>query len=308
MIASESFLETVVERARAYVNDPDTEAKYTDDWVIRHCVMPAMTDVLARLNLSQDNPIINRITLTLSTEDRYYQLPPCVGEVLEIGVYDSNWTLLQEAKPRDFLNPFQSGWRLEGNQLVIEPLPSSTDTARVTNFQVSFISNGQVYPHLSEDGGTLEEDADGVHTVWLDPSPDKGALDRRPNAYVGQMIRLIPANGAVEERVIGSSGYTGGRFWVTTRSPFTEISAPQDTIKYEIAPQGHEALYDAIALLVGYKLGVMCRRNESHLQGLQILFRNSMKTIKDNLHTMQQRRPKRYAADTRDNDSYQYLF
>ncbi len=306
MIASESFIETVVERARAYVNDPDVEAKYTDDWVVRHSLMPSMVDVLSRLNLSQDNPVISRADFTLSSTDRYYQLPPCIGEVLEVAVYDDQWAVQQEAKPRHFLNPSGAGWRLEGNLLVVEPLPSETNATRT--FSISYISNGQFYPHLSEDGGMLEQRTDGSHRLWLDHSPDKGALDRRPNAYAGAVVRLLPiAAGAVEERVVGASGFEGGRYYVDVRVPFTEQSAPADGLKYELAPQGHECLYDAIAMMTALRLGSMSRQSESSMKRLEVMYRTSLKTIKDNLHSMQQRRPKHWAKDTRDNPQYLYL-
>lgn len=306
MIASESFIETVVERARAYVNDPDVDAKYTDDWIVRHVLMPSMVDVLARLNLSQDNPVICRADFTLSSTDRYYQLPPCIGEVLEIAVYDASFVVTEEAKPRHFLNPIGSGWRLEGNILVVEPLPADAGTTRT--FSVSYISNGSFAPHLSEDGGTLEQDADGNHRVWLDHSPDKGALDRRPNAYAGQVIRLLPTTpGPVEERLIGASGYEGGRYYVDVRVPFTYQSAQADTLRYELAPQGHECLYDAIAMMVGLRLGSMARLSDSTMKRMEVMYRTALKTIKDNLHSMQQRRPKHWAKDTRDNPTMMYL-
>lgn len=300
MIASESFLETVVERARAYLNDPDLEAKYPDDWVIRHALMPSMVDVLARLNLSADNPVVCRVSVTPVTGSRFYQLPPCVGEVLEVAVYSSEMVLMEDVMPRHFLNPMGSNWRLEGSLLVFEPTPTAGQT-----YSVAYISNGSFSPHLSEDGGLLQVNPDGSHRFWLDPAPDKGTLDRRDNAYAGQVLRLLPTVGAVEERVIGASGYAGGRVWVDLRTPLSLGSG--DTLRYEVAPQGHESLYDAIALMVASRMGVMARLNQGTLNQIEKLYRSALKTIKDNLHTMQQRRPKGWAGDTRDNPEYTYL-
>jgi len=250
--------------------------------------------------------VTRRADFTLSGTDRYSTLPPGIGEILEVVLYDESWIVPQEAKPRHFLNPIGSGWRIEGNILVVEPLPADATGSRT--FSVSYIHNGSFYPHLSEDGGTLEQDEEGNHRVWLDLAPDKGALDRRPNAYAGQVIRLLPTTpGPVEERVISASGYEGGRYYVDVRVPFTHQTAQADGLRYELAPQGHECLYDAIAMMVALRLGAMTRQSEATMNRLEKMYRTSLKTIKDNLHSMQQRRPKHWAKDTRDNPSLLFL-
>jgi hypothetical protein len=53
-----SFLYTVLERIRGYLDDPDFDAKYNNDFIIRHIISPTMVDVWSRVNMNLDNPVV----------------------------------------------------------------------------------------------------------------------------------------------------------------------------------------------------------------------------------------------------------
>lgn len=304
MIASMSFIDTVIERARAYVNEPDTLAKFTDDWLIRHALMPSMVDVLARLNLNCDNPIYNRFDITMEAGVKYYQLPPSVGEVHMLAIFNDAGDMIDEALPRHILNIRGSGWRLEGNLLVIDPAQTGDQTR---NFSVVYVSNGDVMPHYATDG-SIAVDSEGQQRFYLSQDPDKGALDRREHAYVGQMLRLIPQDGGpIEERVIGASGVeTGGAYWVEPRVNFN-FTAPTEKVTYEIAPAGAQSLYDAIALMTAMRMATMSKQGAEYMKRIELLYRTALKTVKDSLHYMQMRQPKHWDRATKDNKSPIYL-
>ena len=48
MDSSNSMLKTVIERIRGLLDDPDLEAKYNDDYLVRHIIQPAFATVTSR--------------------------------------------------------------------------------------------------------------------------------------------------------------------------------------------------------------------------------------------------------------------
>ena len=57
MDSTGSFLKTVLERVRGYLDDSDFDAKYQDQFVVQHVIMPALVDVWSRVSLNADNPV-----------------------------------------------------------------------------------------------------------------------------------------------------------------------------------------------------------------------------------------------------------
>ena len=68
MHSTNSFIYTVIERIRGYLDDPDLDAKYTDDFLIRHIIMPSMTNVMARINNSLTNPVVSKLLISTVKE------------------------------------------------------------------------------------------------------------------------------------------------------------------------------------------------------------------------------------------------
>lgn len=285
MNATGSLLQTIITRTRGYLDDPDVDAKYTDDYTLRHYVMPSMVDVLARLNLNSDNPVVNKLSYTLSDGTFDYTLPPCVQAILRLCTESEDHVVVSEIKPKGLFNWSGPGLALEGNILRIDPLVI-TDNVTVSLW---YISNGDVMPHYSTSGGTLALNSEGVHEFTFG-TPALGEVDRRVNAYAGQTLRLIPsASGApIEERIIESTRRESGNWIATLRHNFTE-TAPAASIPYEVSPPAIEGLIEAVALLSAMKMGVSRKISQPHQQGLQVQYRMAMKTVGDNLSLMQQR-------------------
>jgi len=298
MDSTGSFLYTVIDRVRAYIDEPDIEQKYTNDFIVRHCIMPSLVDVLARLNMNQDNPVVLEYSFETDTDTEYYQLPPCVQEVWRLVQKNSDGRIISDAYPRSQFHAMNQGWSLDGNQLRIFPRPASGLTV-----YVQYLSNGDIYPHYST-GGTL----DATKTILtLDSTPNLGQMDQRVNAYAGQVLRILPSNvaAAVEERVIESSEVTAGVWTATVRTAFTQTSA--GTVTYEIAPAGSQPLYEAVATRSALKLGAYRRISEAHQRQIQHQEREAMKTIQDNLSNMQMRTGKGWQKATVDNPEQGWL-
>lgn len=310
MHSTGSFLLTVLDRIRGYLDLPTS--KYSNDYIVRHVIMPEMVNVLARLAMDADNPILVRHSFTTSTTEEYYQLPPNIGQIWYVARYDTGLRMIDDWKPRGERNPRGPGWTIEGNLLSVRPFVGVSYT-----WDVVYVPSGDFLPHYATDGElgyvpsssvSSGTDDDNRKVFQLSASPTLGALDMRPNAYAGGILRILGlADGSrniVEERVILSHDVSNGQ--VMTRVAFSHYY-DDDVVKYEIAPPASQALYQAIAASSAVNLGVSKDVSEKKMRYLVTEYRKAIKTIGDNLALMQQRIPKHFAKDTVDNpDRYMW--
>ena len=107
MHSTGSFLFTVIERVRGYLDEPSS--KYSNDFMVRNIIMPEMVNVLSRLSLNFDNPIVIRQAISLVSGTEYYQLPPNVGEVFRLVQLDENNIITADYKPSGFTHQAPTG-------------------------------------------------------------------------------------------------------------------------------------------------------------------------------------------------------
>ena len=297
MHSTGSFLKTILERIRTNLNEPDVDAKYSDDYICRHIIGPAMVDVISRLNLTSGAVPILEFDITLTEDIDTYYLPPCVQQVIRVITTDADGNPLMDAVPRDPMHRFGAGWQLSGSPGCLAfktPSPPISSQA----ITVWYTTNGDFQPHYGT-AGTLSL-ATTTPTVVLGLLPTVGGIDRRRNSYIGQVLRILPASPAPrEERRIISHNYSGGVWTVVLDSPLEYTS--NGTIIYEIAPPGMQSLYEAISVWGSMKLGVPTRISKVHMEELRTQYRAALKTAGDNLTDIQGRLPKHYEKDTIDN-------
>lgn len=294
MESTNSFLRTVLARVRFLLDDPDVDAKYSDDYIVRHCITPAMVDVVSRINNTSQAQVLLKFDITLVDGTTSYKLPPCVHEVLRVVVLnEDDLEVLQDLLPRDRMDYRGKNWSLEGFPGSLT-LKTGNVIANTESIQVWYISNGDVMPHAGT--GTLDAD---LETFTLASSPSLGALDRRPNSYTGQVLRLIPATGAIEERLIATHEKDGSDWVITVDPPFTENT--NGSILYEVAPVGSQPLIQAIAVWASMQVGTARKITESHMGRLRTMYIQALKTIGDNMTAMQSRVPHHFVKATVDN-------
>lgn len=296
MHSTNSYLYTLLERIRAYLDEPSLDAKYTGDYIIRHIICPVQMDVLSRLWLTQGSPVILTYDITVEDDVDHYVLPPCVQQVLRLVVVDTDGVPISDVIPRSIFHQSGSGWAIEGTPGALMLRIEGSDP-RAETLQIWYVSNGDILPHYGT--GTLA-DVSGTDRVTLTASPTLGALDRRPNAYAGQVLRILSASPApIEERPITTSYYSGGSWYAEVRRPFVHTS--DGSVTYEIAPAGSQALYEAIAAASAIKLGVGRKISQRHRDELNLQYRAALKTIGDSLTNMQGRLPHHFDRNTVDN-------
>lgn len=382
--SSNSMLKTVVERIRGYLDDPDLEAKYSDDYIVRHVVQPAFATLMSRINNSSTTPVLKRLSFPLAVQKQYYQLPPCVGEVWRLAILDNYGAVIQESIPRGLFNIRGFNWQVEGNVLSFLPYPNANyasvelwycpsgdfqavygssgtgltlNSPTLTSVEITgtagqfscatatlFVGqtvtitgtfggggsidgyvSGTVYYIVTTNGSnsftlSTTPGGTGVTTTTGVPTgltystgstqvvfnlasavPTLGSFDRRPNAYVGSMLRLISTatGGVIEERMIESWEKGVSSNWTATvRIPFTYNTT---ATSFEIAPEGHEALYEALAAGGALKLAGYRKISGEHFGIIQAAYRDAMKTLMDHYSNMQMRLPKSWMKDTVDN-------
>lgn len=300
MDSTGSMLKTVIERVRGFLDDPDLEAKYSDDYILRHIIRPAFTTVMSRINNSSQTPIMHKLAMPLTEGVSDYQLPPCIGEVWRLAVSDESGRVLMEAVPRGLFNLRGPNWKIEGNILSFLPYPP----ADYDDMELWYIHSGDFSPIYSTGASAsfFLNTAKTAATITVTTAAALGDWDRRPSAYVGQMMRLIPTSGVVEERIISGWDYVGAGVWTATfRQPFTNATGNANLPAFEIAPLGSEPLFEAVAAASAMKLASYRKLSGEHFGMIQSQYRDAMKTVMDHYSNMQMRMPKAWDKDTVDN-------
>lgn len=305
MDSTGSLLKTILTRVRAYLDEVDLDAKYTDSFILQNYVTPSMVDVLARLNLNADNPVICKLTVTLVDQVYDYPLPPCIQTIMRLVSEDAQGNVVQDFKPQSNFHWAGKGWAIERNILSFSPPPYGYGMTPSTNtlLRLWYVSNGDVAMHYSTTGGTLAlNSTTGKHEFTLDLSPALGMVDRRTNGYAGCTLRLLPtaANTPCEERVIESSSWSGSAWKVVLRNLCTDISVGATLIPYEITPPFAESMAEAVACSAAMRVGTARKITQQHNQSIHLQYRSAMKTIGDNLALIQSRTFKRAEKATID--------
>lgn len=288
MHSTGSIIKTYCEKVRHYLDDPDLDAKYDDNYLVRFFMSSGMTDVVSRVSMMSDAQVVVPMTLNVASGTQYYKLPPIVRQVLRVGVVNaSTGTFLEDYHPRSEFNVYGPGWALEGNTISFKPYPTEAKT-----YTILYVPSGDVAAHYDANaGGTLN--ANGTFT--LDTAVSIGSLDKRENAYVGCYLRIFGAN-VVDECVI--SAYNAATRVATLRTAAVNTAG---TYNYEVVPFTMEPMVDAVSLSAAIRAGVGRKISQAHQQSLAFAYRQAIKTAHDTLGNMNSRAGKRFTGGTVDN-------
>lgn len=302
MHSSGSGIRTIVERVRFYLDEPELNAKYTDDYVVRHLIGPAHADVFARINLTSQTRFFLQYDFACSGAGDY-PLPPCINSVMSLQVIDElGGTPNSEITPRSLYHAEGPAWLIKGNPgaYVLGFYGSSPDSDQF--LRINYTSNGDVQMHLGT--GTLSH-----HTTYskvaLAATPTMGLVDRRTNAYAGQYLRIIPTTGPVEEVPISSSYFSSGTWYVeTTRL----LSTTAGSVTYEIVPAAFTSMWDAISCWAAMRLGIPRSKSAQKAAELRTAYLASIKTCFDAHTYANERMGLSIEKDTIDNNENGYPF
>lgn len=295
VISTKSILIEAIERVRQDLDEPSVDAKYSDTWIARMNLMPAMAECMSLVNLQSDNSILFRLAFPLTQGTEYYQLPPCVSSVMRVAKLDLNGAVTTEWIPRgsDF-NPAGVGWAIEGNTLAFRPYPAQDDA----EWLLYYVPSADFKPHYSEGGEVDSGDGDDVFRLaaTLDASTDIGEIDNRENAYVGQVLRVLSGD-TVVERIIDRHYLEGGLWKVHTR---VALGLSDDDYSYEIVPMVASHFWVMVARKAAIDLGNSRNIPDSQMRRIYLSYEAARKCVLDTLSNMQGRIGKSFADNTQD--------
>lgn len=294
MHSSGSVIYTILERIRAFTDDTDVDAKYTDDYLTRHVIGPSITEIWSRVNQTCDNRIVLRMSIAITANTEYYVLPPIIQEVSRICKLNDGGSILWDWIPQTEMHPIGPGWAIESNTLVLRPFPVVDETLTFW-FTPSF----SVPVHYATDGAC--NSTTSATTFTLSSAPALGMLDKRENCYTGMILRFLGSGSVWQERVIVS--YDTATRVATLRNPITNAGALTG-LTYEIAPPMHYGMIEAVAASGAMTVGIMRKSSESQNQKLTVKLQQAIKTIRDNYSNLQLRTGKGFARNTIDNPNY----
>jgi hypothetical protein len=291
MHSSGSIIKTYCEKVRHYLDDPDLDAKYDDNYLVRFFLSSAMSDVISRVSMMSDAQITASITVTVAAGTQYYKLPPSVRQVLRVGITDTaSGLFVEDYKPRNEFSMYGPGWSLEGNLLAFKPIPTEA-----RDFTILFVPSGDVGVHYDTAGGVLN--ANGTFT--MDATPVIGSVEKRDNAYIGSYLRILGTT-VTDELVIKDHD-------AATRILILRNVASNAAGSYasEVVPFIMEPLVDAISISAAMRTGVGRKITAGHQQSLLLAYRQAIKTSYDTLGNMNARVGKRFSGESVDNRNLQ---
>jgi hypothetical protein len=281
MNTNRSLLQTIIDRIRLTLDEGST-GKFTDPTLSTHIIPSSIENVMSRLMMDMDNPIITSFSITTVANQSRYRLPSHMSSIKRVVRKDARGRIIAEIIPHSNLSVYGPGWAIEGNELVFDPKPSVGETWYILMETGSLVS-----PHYATDG-TLNADLD---TITLSEDPALGLLDYSDGGYLGQMVRVIDtSNRRVESAVISSQSYDTGTATVTLNRPLTDISS--GTVTYEILPLMTNAILDAVVYDACMTIALSREKSNNFVGLLRRRYQSAIKSAGDRLTNLQGRVPK----------------
>jgi hypothetical protein len=300
VVSSNSVLKEAIERVRADLDEPSTDAKFSDHYITRMILIPAATECMTAVNMQADNPVVFRMSFPITAGQEYYQLPPCVQQIIRLAKIDHDGNVVMERMPRGEFNPIGPGVALEGNTLAIRPFTDTTDS----DWSLWYIPSGDIQMHYSQ-GGEINAGEDGADVLRIAATlgdTDVGTIDRRANAYVGQVLRLLPEDGVLQERIIDEHYLDTDNKWkIHVRMPFDPVPDDEENVAYEIVPFVASHFWVMVARKAVFDIGNSRNISDSNMRRKYLQYESAKKTVLDIFSNMNGRTGKYFQSVVQDN-------
>lgn len=296
MHASGSHILTAVENMRRHL-EQSLIGIYTDDYLVRYCISQAVSRGMSAISMGSNCQAVLKKTFTMASGQTRYKMPPTLEQVWGIRVPgQTTASNIVDLMPRAFDNPRGQQWRMEGRVLVLDT-NIVTDGAQL-----------EVYYTLAGESGLHYGDGEfrDAYTFRLASTPTAGSLDRREDAYIGHILRVIPTNTSYPHQFATIKSYDP-----VTRDcgldPLYTADLPlqggtyqltPSTTRYEVLPLDNLPFMQMVAAMASLELGESRNLEEGKIRKLNMLYDRQRKTIFDSLSARQNRVGKGHEYDT----------
>lgn len=270
----ESFLNRAITDVREAIDEPTTDAKYTDARLVE-LLEKSYILVLNEINRTNQTPAVVRQEITVASDTTEYFLPYNLGSVYAIYTEgtDGSRVFYHSRSRRNFQG--QAVW-VEGKTLRLQ---SAEALAIGTTLIVEWIPSGVARLHQ----GTCTISSDGK-TVTMGATPETGTLDTHRNGYGGGLLRILGVDGTtvtgnyIQERNITDHDETTRE--LTLDVALSPVPTTDDgNIYYEIAPAVCKGMDTVVALYTAYRIAIT-EGNQKRAKGILDAYRNEMRNVR----------------------------
>ena len=297
MSITESYIKQTLDGIRLNIDEVGTNGKYDDSTLLKNVLGPSLQDVMHRIHNSSQLPVVNVYDFTIAANVNHVTLPPCIGQVWRVVLLDDADEETFEVYSRHDLSIGGFNVRFEGNSLHIHK-----ELTGAQDIRIYYTHTGKVGWHY---GGSaahgIAATTSGASKFTCATTPTIGAVDRRLNAYGGQLLRTFPSTGVIEERVIDKSIYTLGSWVLNLRDAFNVVDG---SVAYEIVPPGPPAMWEAVTYSACIRLGTIRSMTQKQMAYFHDLYKGARKTLVEQVGNFDGRQGKKFDGNTKDSNEY----
>lgn len=289
-----AFLARAIASFRRYIDEPSTNAKYTDA-VLEQMLEESYAHIINEVNRCSIEPIVAKFNVTYVTDTTTYALPQLIGSIHAI-YYESDSGYKVFFDSRSPYNPQGRGIYVAGNTLHIQD--NTLNNGDVTT--VEYIPSGTARLH----DGTCTVDSTGK-LVTFGATVTDGTLDTHANAYAGSVFRLISSSESaynyIQERII--TAYTNTTRIATLETALDPNPESTGTTSYEIAPAIHLGLDHVVALYLAYWVAAI-EGSITRARLLHKMWRDALRNLRLNTYYSNLVDARKMRADNYDNSRF----
>ena len=292
MNSTGSVLQTLVDRVRLLTDETGSD-RYEDKDLLEEFILPAWVCFWTDISMLDEDPILLASTVSIIAGTDRYILPPIIGDIWALAMNSATTNArTHDWQKRNEWHSAGAGWRIEGNELVFQPKPTTTE-----DWLLIYRPSGDCLPHVGS--GTVVSST----VITLAATPTLGSFDARDNAYVGLFLRTLEAGRVIQERVI--SAFDAATRQATVRVAFTQSAShlPADgaSVSYEVAFRVYQPQIQCLAAAAAMDMGAPGGFSMAKMQKLDHTYGKNLKACRDHFGNLLVRHAKRFERLTYSN-------
>jgi hypothetical protein len=304
-----SFLTRSLATVREMVDEPSINKKYTDARIITQ-LEKSYVHILGEVNRNSRTPAVGVYEITVnnnSSTEQAFALPHNAGMILAVYIEGELGNRIHEGSMGRH-NLLGRGVWIDGSTLKVQAhsvFSATGSNAGTQTLKVEHVPIGVAKLH----NGSLTLDADGDAATFA-ASPNVGALDTHPKAYMGCTLRILEVDGTTV------TGNVMQERTITDYNPVTRVAdldvalspiptTDDGSIYYEIAPTIHKGLDEIVATYTAYVIALN-EGNHKRAAGLLKRYQTEIRTVRLTAYYTRVDEATKQRSDSYDSRRYVY--